>query len=161
MKRAYGIIVILFLVLAGAGLFNLKYMVEHKEKQLKELQAQVLDDQRAIRVLRAEWAYLNSPDNIQTMAVRYLGLKPTSPRQVYNEFEQLPWRLSTDKISSPLVDYIAPSKRNILHDKHVAGNGAQQRQAASLVLFNGSKKPVDAISLLMASDGVSIGGQRP
>ncbi len=83
----------IFLVLiAFGGLFYMKYMVEEKEQQLAEIKAQYLADQKALRVLKAEWAYLNSPEYLQTMAEKYLMLKPLGSKQVVAWFDEVPNR---------------------------------------------------------------------
>jgi hypothetical protein len=160
MKITYGITGVLVIVLSSLGLFSLKIMTENKEKELRSLSHQVQDDQRAIRVLKAEWAYLNRPDNIQSLAVKYLGLKPVAPKHIYASVEVLPWRVSNVKISAPLVDFIlTPSEpqnlpvheANLLHE-------ANLRQA-EVVLFEPAVQPIDAISLLMISDIRAGGGQ--
>ena len=83
--------VILILVL-GAGLFFLKHTVEEKERQLAEMKAQYLEDQKAIRVLKAEWAYLNSPQYLQSLARQYLTVRPIGSRQVVAWTEDIPNR---------------------------------------------------------------------
>lgn len=162
MKKSYGIIALLMLILAGAGLFNLKYMVESKERQLLALQHQVRDDRRAIRVLNAEWAYLNRPDNIQNLAVQYLGLKPVSPKQIYGEFEQIPWRIANGRIDAPLVDFVITQPEQTPQEVREANYGVANRAAGELVLFDAPRRqPQDAIRLLMAGELVSMAGGRP
>jgi len=157
MKKSFGSVALLILVLAGSGLFNLKYMAEDKERELKALQNQVQDDQRAIRVLKAEWAYLNRPDNIQDLAVKYLGLKPIQPKHIYGGLKSLPWQVANGKIQAPLVDYVLSQPEDL-------GLTVQEARLndAEIVLFEvpANKQPVDAISLLMASE-FSSGGGRP
>ena len=91
--------VILILVL-GAGLFFLKHTVEEKERNLAQMKAQYLEDQKAIRVLRAEWAYLNSPQNLQSLARQYLTVRPIGSRQVVAWSDGIPNRaVPTEAIS--------------------------------------------------------------
>ena len=83
----------IFLVLiAFGGLFYMKFTVEEKEQQLSAMKAEYLADQKALRVLKAEWAYLNSPEYLQTMAEKYLMLKPLSSKQVVAWFDEVPNR---------------------------------------------------------------------
>lgn len=67
---------------AGAGLFFLKYSVQQQEADLAAMRAQYLEDQKALRVLKAEWTYLNSPQYLQVLARRYLTLQPMTSAQV-------------------------------------------------------------------------------
>jgi hypothetical protein len=83
---------ILLALIAFGGLFYMKYTVEEKEHQLAAMKANYLADQKALRVLKAEWAYLNSPDYLQTMADKYLMLKPLGSKQVVAWFDDVPGR---------------------------------------------------------------------
>jgi hypothetical protein len=88
-KMTHAIILVL---IAFGGLFYMKFTVEEKEQQLSAMKAEYLADQKALRVLKAEWAYLNSPEYLQTMAEKYLMLKPIGSKQVVAWFEEVPNR---------------------------------------------------------------------
>ena len=67
----------LWLVLAtvsGVALFLVKYEVQEREDQLDLLYRQTLENQEAIRVLKAEWSYLNQPARIEGLVRDHLGL---------------------------------------------------------------------------------------
>ena len=82
----------LLVVIAGAGLFQIKNRVAEKDQQLDIVHAQYLEDQKAIRVLKAEWAFLNSPDYIQDVTLKYLDLRPTSSAQIIESVDDIPFR---------------------------------------------------------------------
>lgn len=76
---------VLFLVLAGGismVLFSVKYQVHDLEDEHKRLVRELDDERRALHVLRAEWATLNDPARIRTLAQDHLGLGPVAPAQV-------------------------------------------------------------------------------
>jgi hypothetical protein len=89
----------ILVVVAGAALFQIKYKVEEKDKALDKVHAQYLEDQKAIRVLKAEWAFLNSPDYIQDVTLKYLDLRPTKSSQIIKSLDDIPFRPK----SSPMV----------------------------------------------------------
>lgn len=62
--------------LAGIGLFLVKGEAQHREEKLRALHRDILDTQEAIRVLKAEWSYLNQPERIEELARKYLDLVP-------------------------------------------------------------------------------------
>lgn len=93
-------------VAAAAGLFQLKYTIEAKERELRSLEVEYISDQKTIRVLKAEWAFLNSPVYLQELSVKYLGLKPTAPAQVLSDLERLPWRRDLAKLILPKIDFV-------------------------------------------------------
>lgn len=88
-KLIHGIILTLA---ALGGLFYLKYRIEEKEIQLEAMKAQYMEDQKALRVLKAEWTYLNSPDYLQDLADKYLTLKPVASKEVVAWFDRVPKR---------------------------------------------------------------------
>jgi hypothetical protein len=163
MSRSFRLFSIIFVIAAGAGLFQLKYQVETKDRQLQALQRQLVEDQRAIRVLDAEWAYLNSPDYLQDLAVRYLGLRPTAPGQVLRDISLLPWRRSPGPVASPRTDFVLPSPRF----KPLLEAGAEvQHTADSEPMIRASQPAIDTpapddsfVTLITAHEGVDDEGE--
>jgi len=76
----------LLFVIAAAGvaglLFQVKYEVQDLERELTQINRQILADQEAVHVLQAEWSYLNQPARIAELSRRHLGLGPMQPEQV-------------------------------------------------------------------------------
>lgn len=66
----------------GIGLFLVKHQVQETESELRRVQAQVRADRSAIRVLEAEWTYLNDPARLGALAERVLSLQPLRAQQV-------------------------------------------------------------------------------
>ena len=91
------------LVLTAAvsyGLYELKYEVQELERSYNDLSRQLLNEQDAVHILKAEWSYLSRPDRIQKLADRFLPLQPTKPTQIAH-LQDLPLRqLSDDKAST-------------------------------------------------------------
>ncbi len=58
--------------IAGFALFNITFKVEQLEAELNQLNKQILKEQKAVHVLRAEWSYLNRPDRIEALVRRLL-----------------------------------------------------------------------------------------
>lgn len=75
----------LFLLLAAGismVLFSVKYQVHDLEDEHKRLLRELDDEQRALHVLRAEWATLNDPKRIEELAAQHLGMVPVQPAAV-------------------------------------------------------------------------------
>lgn len=68
-------------ILVGCGLYQLKYEVQAKEERLARLNRQIQQEQEAIHVLAAEWAFLNRPDRLAELSKRHLELTPVEPAQ--------------------------------------------------------------------------------
>lgn len=74
--RAIGLMWLPLAICVGVSMFLLKYKVQGLEDELVAKQAQVLRDRSAIRVLQAEWAYLNDPERLRQLSAEHLGFGP-------------------------------------------------------------------------------------
>lgn len=102
--------VFLVIVMAG-GLYQLKQGVEAKDQIVQQLHQNYIEDQRAIRVLKAEWAYLNSPAYLQELAGRHLRLRPTAPSQIIRSPSLIPLRRGLGVRVAPRPDFRYPAPR--------------------------------------------------
>ena len=70
----------------GGGLATFGFYVSddvaNLEKELRAVERAILEEQRAIHVMTAEWSYLNRPARIAELAERHLNLTPISARQM-------------------------------------------------------------------------------
>ena len=64
------------------GLFQLKHEMQALEDETFRVNRQIVAEQEAIHVLRAEWSYINQPQRLQSLAARYLDLQPIRPNQI-------------------------------------------------------------------------------
>lgn len=64
------------------SLFLLKYKVQALENELVARQEQVIRDRSAIRVLQAEWTYLNDPERLRRLSNEHLGFGPATAQNV-------------------------------------------------------------------------------
>jgi len=67
---------------AAVSLFALKFEVLSLEAELEALNDRIVADLEAIRVLQAEWSYLNQPAKLQQRADRHLDLGRLHANQV-------------------------------------------------------------------------------
>ena len=74
------------------GLFALKYEVRGLEANLERLEREAEADQEAIRVLKAEWSYLNRPERLRPLSARHLPLAAVDAGQV-GTLDSLPRRI--------------------------------------------------------------------
>jgi len=92
------------IVLAAAGaLYQLKHRVETRREAVRALEEQIVEDAEALRVLKAEWAYLTSPAELQPRAREHLALGPPHPDQIASSIAQLPFRGPRDNDIGPLA----------------------------------------------------------
>ncbi len=74
---------------AAVSLFALKFEVLSLEGELEALNDRIVADLEAIRVLQAQWSYLNQPAKLQRSADRHLQLGRLRAAQVLR-LDQLP-----------------------------------------------------------------------
>lgn len=82
MRRAVGVLGVILLVLLSFGLYQGSYRVKEQEKHLRQLDADIVKANEAVRVMKAEWTWLNQPERLQGLARRHLTLVPTAPAQI-------------------------------------------------------------------------------
>jgi cell division protein FtsL len=89
--RLLNIGVIAALVLAAAYVYDIKYQSTLRAERVAKLRHEIQRERDAIAALRAEWARLGNPRRIQSLAQRYLELKPFQTSQ-YDKIDNLPMR---------------------------------------------------------------------
>lgn len=77
-------------IISGTALFRVSQQVQTAENEKARLAAAVSSEREAIRVLNAEWDYLNRPDRLEDLAVEHLNMQPPQPEQMQNEPDTLP-----------------------------------------------------------------------
>lgn len=85
MKRLIPLFWLALILIAGATLMQISYQVDMKERELRKLTAQLITHEDSIRVLKAEWAYLNQPQRLEKLSAKYLALQPVQVAQLQRE----------------------------------------------------------------------------
>lgn len=91
-----------FAALAGVALYNVKFKVQALEDEMVRLNRDILTDQAAIHVLKAEWSFLNAPERLRKLSDRHLDLGAPDARQTV-KLELLPARLDAPAARPPAV----------------------------------------------------------
>ncbi len=94
------------IIVAGIGIFVVSYRVQALENQLHAKQRQIEHDRTTIRVLEAEWAYLNDPGRLRRLSEQHFGLAAPTPATI-TTFDRLPlkggaaWSAASTAPSAP------------------------------------------------------------
>jgi len=83
-------IVFALLVFSGWNLMNVSMQVQKMEGDVAVLDKKIAKEQEKIRVLNAEWAYLNNPERLEAAAALALGLKATKGEAVISKVDAIP-----------------------------------------------------------------------
>ncbi|MHB1206185.1 MAG: cell division protein FtsL [Rhodospirillaceae bacterium] len=94
-------------IAVGVALFLLKHKVQELEHQLVAKRAQIVRDRGAIRVLEAEWTYLNNPERLRRQSEEYLGFHPPAPGNVAT-IASLPFKAGQGD-AAPQVNFETPT----------------------------------------------------
>jgi cell division protein FtsL len=97
--RLLNFIVIGALVLAAAYVYRIKFDSTVQAERLAKLRGEVRHERDDIAALRAEWGQLDNPERIETLAKRYLQLKPITAAQ-FDALDRLPDRPPQDIAAS-------------------------------------------------------------
>lgn len=63
------------------GVFVIKHRVQALEDRLRGLNAEIISDQNSIRVLDAEWSFLNQPARLEQLSRKLLDMESPQPGQ--------------------------------------------------------------------------------
>ena len=105
--RVLNLFVIGVLVLAAAYVYRIKFDATVQAERLAKLRGELRHERDTIAALRAEWEQLDSPARIETLAKRFLLLRPIAPTQ-FDALDRLPERPAQDVAASrdPIGDMI-------------------------------------------------------
>lgn len=100
----------LALASVAAGLvMHVSYRVQRTEQYLAKLEREIVREQDQIRVLDAEWSYLNDPARIEALAHRHLLLGPMSLKKIVS-LDAIPLRDPNGPVApGPLVIKAQPA----------------------------------------------------
>jgi hypothetical protein len=79
--RKSALIWVMLAVISGAALFHTSQKVTDGRARLDTITARTAKESEALRVLEAEWAYLNQPGKLEKLVKQYLDLAPLKGKQ--------------------------------------------------------------------------------
>ena len=100
----------------GLWAYKINYESRAADQRVKELEKSILSANKQVKILNAEWAYLNSPDRLRKLAEYYfleLRLTPINPDD-FISFSEVYWGQYSENIPTALVD---KSLTEIEHDE--------------------------------------------
>ena len=79
--RVIDIIAVMVIIVTALASYAFKTSAGAEDADASNIEAQIQDEQKRIRLLNAEMAHLDDPARIETLSTQYLGLAPISAKQ--------------------------------------------------------------------------------
>lgn len=98
------VFVLLLVILSGSSLFWVSQKVQQLEREQRVMRQKVASEEEGIRVLTAEWDYLNRPDRLEALAAKYLGsMEPVAPENLLQNANAIPEKSDEEEAKTELV----------------------------------------------------------
>jgi cell division protein FtsL len=81
----------MLLAAAALGLYLVKYQVQSVRNEVMAIERNLAAEREALALLQAEWAFLNRPERLETLATQYLKITTPDSRMVM-EWQDVPMR---------------------------------------------------------------------
>jgi cell division protein FtsL len=95
LRRALYIVAAVLIVALAVGLYKAKSDASRAEAHVRALETQITDTEADMRALRAEIAHLESPERVEALAERHLGM------EVGSESTALPAQAIEERLPAP------------------------------------------------------------
>jgi cell division protein FtsL len=82
MIKFFNACLVLTALVAAFFMYSLEYSTRQTERQIADLENEILDEREATKVLNAEWSSLTRPDRLQKIAKEELKLQAITASQV-------------------------------------------------------------------------------
>ncbi len=89
MRRSL-LLLLIFCIVYGVGIYQLKYRVAHLESKLGDVQRDLIAEKESIHILDAEMSYISRPEHIAKLSEKYLPLSPVKVNQIYQLADIMP-----------------------------------------------------------------------
>ncbi len=105
MIKIFAAFAVLTVMISTASVYNLKQATENLEEMKREISADILKDREAIKVLKAEMAYLSRPERLERLSRRHLVLDTPSTGQIASDLSDLSVRENVQLANLPVDNF--------------------------------------------------------
>lgn len=105
MIKIFAIFTVLTVMISTAAVYNLKQGTYDLEEEKRSTSTKMLKDREAIKVLKAEMAYLSRPERIERLSKRHLILGSTTNDQLVTDVNELSERENFQIVSLPVDNF--------------------------------------------------------
>ena len=83
------IVVFALVIATGTMLLDVSQRVQEAEREIRRADRAIEREEENIRVLRAEWAYLNDPARLELISASGLNMAVPSPENLLSDFQAI------------------------------------------------------------------------
>ena len=148
MFRLSGFFFLFIAVGCGALLFWTSQSVQRAEQRLVKVQQSNDAEQETLRVLSAEWDYLNRPERLETLTLGNLGMENTHVDD--GDFVN-----ASEAIPQPIVPVLPKMKPAFLRDVSISKGEGRSPSQESVTIDKTERESFDRLI-----DGFSKGGAK-
>ncbi len=76
------VLLVIGLVIFAMFLYGREQQTRMAEREIRRIRAEIAREEESMRLLRIEWAMLNSPMRLERLAARHLDLRPVDPERI-------------------------------------------------------------------------------
>ncbi len=138
LARLSTILVLMMVIVSGSALFWISQKVQQLERQQKSLTAQISEEKEGIRVLTAEWDYLNRPARLELLAQHYLGMQLVTPDQIIEKANYIPLKSDVEREQQDHAIQISTK----LNGNRAALKDRSKKPAQPLKIYDIQTKPI-------------------
>jgi cell division protein FtsL len=115
---------IVALIVTGSSVFVIAQRMHHTQTELASLRRETQKERESLRVLQAEWTYLNNPARLERLATSLFALKPVDGKQ-YVALNNVPTIKDMQRIETAQVDVARDRNGYKVTEKSVAVDDSQ------------------------------------
>lgn len=105
MIKIFAAFAVLTVMISTVSVYNLKQATDDLEERKQEISADILKDREAIKVLRAEMAYLSRPERLERLSRRHLVLDTPGTGQITSDLSELTVREDVQLANFPVDNF--------------------------------------------------------
>lgn len=105
MIKIFAAFTIFTVMISTAAVYNLKQVTNGLEEKKRHIAAQILKDREAIKVLKAEMAYLSRPERLERLSRRHLVLESAQNQQLASDINDLSMRENIRMANLPIDNF--------------------------------------------------------
>lgn len=141
MIKIFAAFAILTVMISTASVYNLKQATYDLEEKKRDIGTQILKDREAIKVLKAEMAYLSRPERLERLSRRHLVLDATNTEQIASDVSAVTVRDNLQMVSLPIDNFQLLLPRQKPDPKRVAKNNQRAKVNQNIRIASLIKKP--------------------